>query len=254
MAPLSPPDPRGRLAGKVAIVTGAAAGIGRATAEAFSAEGADVVATDLVPFDAPDGRWLTAHHDVANESHWAEIFAAARQRHGRIDILVNNAGISASNPCPIAEVTLDDWRRVLAVNLDGTFLGIRHAMRAMAEHGGAIVNVASVHGFVAAANTGAYSASKGGVTMLTKVAAVEGARMKPPVRVNSVHPGYVETPLVASRFAQRPDRRDQVEQATPLGRLATTNEVAAAIVYLASDEASYVTGSALTVDGGYTAI
>lgn len=251
---MSPRDPGGRLAGKVAIITGAAAGIGHATAEAFSAEGALVVATDIGPISDGDVRWLRLRHDVADEAQWEDVFAAAYRTHGKVDVLVNNAGISATNPCPLSEVTIDDWRRVLSVNLDGTFLGIKHAMRAMAEHGGSIVNVASVHGFVAAANTGAYSTSKGGVTMLTKVAAVEGARMPHPVRVNSVHPGYVETALVAARFDQRPDRRGQVEQATPLGRLATPKEVAAAILYLASDEASYVTGSALTVDGGYTAV
>ena len=248
------PDRRGRLEGKVAIVTGAASGIGRATAETFAAEGACVVASDVAPMAEGGTEWLTVRHDVADESHWVAVFAAAQARFGMVDILVNNAGISAAVPVPVSEVTLDDWRRVLSVNLDGTFLGMKHAMGAMAERGGAIVNVASVHGFVAAPNTAAYSASKGGVTMLTKVGAIEGARLPFPIRVNSVHPGYVETALVAARFAQRPDRRHQVEQATPLGRLATPKEVAAAILYLASDEAAYVTGSALTVDGGYTAL
>ena len=251
---MSRPERGGRLAGKVAIVTGAAAGIGRATADLFAAEGAQVVATDVGPIEGLGGGALVLRHDVADEAQWTGVFDAALTRFGRVDILVNNAGISATRPGPLMQVELADWRRVLAVNLDGAFLGMKHAMRAMAEHGGAIVNVASIHGFVAAPNTAAYSTSKGGLTMLTKVGAVEGARMVPPVRVNSVHPGYVETPLVAARFAQRPEYRDHVEQATPLGRLATPEEIAAAILYLASDDAAYVVGSALTIDGGYTAV
>jgi NAD(P)-dependent dehydrogenase (short-subunit alcohol dehydrogenase family) len=244
----------GRLSGKVAIVTGASSGIGRAVAELFAAEGARVLGTDITPPAVEIKGCDCLLHDVSNEADWRAIVDAARSRQGRLDILVNNAGISASVALPLADVSFEDWRRVLAVNLDGVFLGMKHAMKAMAGAGGAIVNVASVHGFVAAPNTAAYSASKGGVTMLTKVGAVEGARMAPPVRVNSVHPGYVETPLVAARFAERPERRGHVEQATPLGRLATPNEVASAVLYLASDEAAYVTGSALTVDGGYTAV
>ncbi len=243
-----------RLAGKVAIITGAAAGIGRAAAVLFAAEGARVVATDIGSVETPGDDWLVLRHDVADEAQWVAVFEATIERFGRVDILVNNAGISAAVPVPLAEVALEDWRRVLSVNLDGTFLGMKQAMQKMAGHGGAIVNIASVHGFVAAANTAAYSTSKGGVTMLTKVGAVEGAKMVPPVRVNSVHPGYVETALVAARFAQRPERRNHVEQATPLGRLGVPAEIAQAILYLASDESSFVTGSALTVDGGYTAI
>lgn len=251
---MSQPERGRRLADKVAIITGAAAGIGRAAAELFAAEGARVVATDIGPVETLGADWLVMRHDVADEAQWVAVFEAALERFGRVDILVNNAGISAAVPVPLAEVALEDWRRVLSVNLDGTFLGMKHAMQKMAGHGGAIVNIASVHGFVAAANTAAYSTSKGGVTMLTKVGAVEGAKMVPPVRVNSIHPGYVETALVAARFAQRPERRGQVEQATPLGRLGVPAEIAQAILYLASDESSFVTGSALTVDGGYTAI
>jgi NAD(P)-dependent dehydrogenase (short-subunit alcohol dehydrogenase family) len=247
-------NPEGRLGGKVAIITGAASGIGRATVDLFAAAGAQVIATDIAPLvDSADAS-LSLHHDTSDEAQWLSVFQDVQERYGRVDILVNNAGISASVPLPLSEVSFDDWRRVLAVNLDGVFLGMKHAMKAMAGRGGAIVNVSSVHGLVAAPNTAAYSASKGGVTMLTKVGAVEGARLTPPVRVNSIHPGYVDTPLVAARFAQHPDRRARVEQATPLGRLAAPREIASAILYLASDEAGYVTGSAMLVDGGYTAL
>ncbi len=226
-----------------------------ATVDLFAAKGANVIATDINPIDGATGRsMLTLHHDVANEDDWIRVLAAAVSRFGHVDILVNNASISAARAVAITEVQLAEWHRILAINLDGTFLGMKHAMAAMADKGGSIINVSSIYGQVAAPNTAAYSSSKGGVAMVTKVGAVEGARLARPVRVNSVHPGFVETALVAGRFAQHPDRREQVLQATPLGRLATPTEVASAILYLACDEAAFVTGSALTIDGGYTAI
>lgn len=243
------------LAGRTAIVTGAASGIGLATGQRLLALGANVVATDLAAGAFPDtDRWRNVVHDVCDEAGWDDVVSFTEQAFGRLDILVNNAGITAAELLPIADLTLADWKRVMSVNLDGAFLGTRAAMRAMAANGGVIVNIASVHSFIAAAGTAAYSTSKGGVVMLTKVAAVEGAKLPVPVRVNSVHPGYIETPLVSARFAQVPGLQSSIENKTPLGRLGRSDEVAAAVAYLCSDDAAFITGTTLTLDGGLTAV
>ena len=245
----------GRFAGKTAIVTGAASGIGMATVERLLADGASVIATDLSQGPVPDGdRLRSVIHDVRDEAGWDSVVSLAQTAFGGVDIVVNNAGVSATTRLPVAELPLEEWHHVLSINLDGVFLGTRAGMRAMADRGGAIVNIGSVHSFVAAPGTAAYSTSKGAVVMLTKVAAVEGAKLPRPIRVNSVHPGYIETPLVAVRFGQVPALRDHVEGATPLGRLGRAEEVAGAITYLCSNDAGYVTGTTLTLDGGLTAI
>lgn len=242
----------GRLSNKIAIVTGASSGIGAACANRFLIEGASVVATDIVPLSHCDS-FLQLQHDAGSEGDWINVITQTLDRFGRLDILVNNAGVSVKSPVPIAETELTDWRRVMDTNLDGVFLGTKHAMKAMAGQGGAIVNIGSVHSFVAIPNVAAYCASKGAVLMLTKTAALEGAEMVPPVRVNSVHPGYVDTPLVSRRLSQFPERKAAIETATPLGRLARPEEIAAMVLNLVTDEASYITGSAVSVDGGYTA-
>lgn len=243
----------GRLEGKSAIVTGAASGIGAACVARFLAEGAQVMATDLtVPEEAAGGSAVWMAQDVSDEDGWAATIRAATERFGKLDIVVNNAGVAAGTPTPIAQTELADWRSVMSVNLDGVFLGVKHAMRAMAGHGGAIVNMGSVHSFVAIPDAPAYCASKGGLLMLTRVAALEGARLDPPVRVNSVHPGYVDTPLVMRRLEQDPKRRAAIEAATPLGRLARPEEIATAVLNLVTDDSAYITGSAVTIDGGYT--
>lgn len=242
-----------RLAGKTALITGAASGIGRATALRFMAEGANVVAADI----AEDGgraadNFLPLRLDVTNEDEWRAAIAAAEKRFGRLDILVNNAGMGV--PKPIVELGLDEWRRVTAVNLDGVFLGIKHAVPAMRRAGGgAIVNVSSMLAHVATLNASAYCAAKAAVALLTKAAALEMAAAGDAIRVNSIHPGYVETPLLQSRLDADPARREALVGLTPAGRLGTPEEIAAAIVYLASDESRFMTGSGLTIDGGYTA-
>ena len=244
-----------RLAGRTAIVTGAASGIGRAIADRLLALGANVIATDLAANEEPDtAQRRSIVQDVRDERGWEELVRLAKKDFGGLDILVNNAGITAAERLPIADLSLDDWKRVLSVNLDGLFLGTREGLRAMADRGGVIVNIASVHSFIAAAGTAAYSTSKGGVVMLTKVAAVEGAQLPRPVRVNSVHPGYIETPLVSARFAQVPGLQANIEDKTPLGRLGRSDEVAGAVAYLCDDDAAFVTGTTLTLDGGLTAI
>lgn len=242
----------GRLDGKIVIVTGGASGIGAACVTRFLTEGARVVSTDVAAHAPQSDQCLTLAHDVSDEDAWQSVLHRTTERFGGLDILVNNAGISARTPGPISDIELDDWRRVISVNLDGVFLGIKHAMRAMAGRGGAIVNMGSVHSFVAIPNSAAYCTSKGGQLLLTKTAALEGATMDPPVRVNSVHPGYVETPLVGARLDQQPELQDVIKGKTPLGRLARPEEIATAVLNLVTDDASYITGSAVTVDGGYT--
>ncbi len=240
----------GRLAGKVALVTGAASGIGAATVAAMAREGAVVVGADLA---APAGGIVL---DVTDEGQWQAGIDGILGRHGRLDILVNNAGIGFNRL--IVDMTLDDWRRVQAVNLDGVFLGCRAAFRVMKDQpgGGSIVNVSSILGLIGQPETSAYSAAKGGVTLLTKSLALEAAQQNWPIRVNSVHPAYVQTAMIDQAIARsdNPDRfRRHLERMQPVGRMATPDEIAAGIVFLASDEASFVTGTQLAVDGGLTA-
>ncbi|MER2535604.1 MAG: glucose 1-dehydrogenase [Rhizobiaceae bacterium] len=242
-----------RLNGKVALVTGGASGIGLAAVRRFEAEGASVVAADIRP-DGParTPTLLPVTLDVADEQGWISAVAAAEAEFGRLDILVNNAGIGV--PGPIVDLSLADWRRVMAVNLDGVFLGIKYAVPAMRRAGGgAIVNVSSMLGHVAVAGAAAYCASKGGVALLTKAAALELAADGGNIRVNSVHPGYVETPLLQGSLDRNPARREKITAQTPIGHLGRVDDVASAILYLASDEAAFVTGAGLVVDGGYTA-
>ena len=194
----------GRVAGKVALVTGGASGIGRGCAEVLAAEGAAVVVTDVqdargaetvAAIEAAGGRAEYLHHDVTDEAAWADVIAQVKARHGRLDILVNNAGIAISGS--VVEMSLADWRRQTAVNLDGVFLGVKHSiplMRASGD-GGSIVNMSSVAGLKGSASLGGYCATKGGVRLFTKAVAMECANAKDGIRVNSVHPGIIETPI-----------------------------------------------------------
>ncbi len=253
-----------RLAGKVALVTGAASGIGRATARAMAEEGAAIVATDLNETDGAalaeeiegaGGQGLFLRHDVSQEDDWAAVMAALGARFGRLDVAVNNAGIG--EPLPIRQTSLADWRRTIAVNLDGVFLGTKAAIEAMAvSGGGSIVNISSVLGIVGSPASAAYSAAKGGVRLLSKSAALECAEAGLGIRVNSVHPGYIETPMVQDAFERRADpaaTRKHIEGLHPLGHLGDAADIAAAIVFLASDDSKFVTGTELVVDGGFTA-
>ena len=248
----------GRLAGKCALITGAASGIGRATVALFHAEGARVAATDRneAGLAALKGEVdLVLAHDVANEARWREVVEAAVDAFGRLDILVNSAGIALKGN--IETATLDDWRKTQAVNVEGTFLGCREAIRAMKEKGGgSIVNLSSVAGVIGDAQSAAYCASKGAVRLLTKSAALHCARAGYNIRLNSVHPSFADTPMVQELIAtsKNPDRiREGLSRASPLGRMGKPEEVAAAILYLASDESSFTTGAEIMVDGGLTA-
>jgi len=238
----------GRLAGKVALITGAASGIGRATAALFHAEGAKVAATDrnesglkALGSDAD----LVLAQDVTDEARWREVVDAVLAAFGRLDILVNSAGIGVLGN--IEQATLSDWRKVNAVNVEGTFLGCREAVRAMKETGGgSIVNLSSVAGIIGDASSAAYCASKGAVRLLTKSVALHCARAGYKIRCNSVHPAFTLTPLLEGVIAgaRNPERlREGLSKAPPLGRLGEAREVAAAVLYLASDESAFTTGA-----------
>lgn len=242
----------GKLAGKTALVTGAASGIGQATAELFASEGAEVCATDLV-FEG------FTHLDVTSESDWERVISALP----RLDVLVANAGISCARP--VTEMTLAEWRHVMAVNLDGVFLGVKHAVRAMRACGaaGSIVIVSSASGIKASAGASAYCASKAALRLFAKAVALECKEAGDGIRVNTVHPGGVATPLwksmpfwedlVASHGGEEGAWRALGAGSEGVGRMATAAEIARAILYLASSDSSVTTGSELVIDGGYTA-
>jgi NAD(P)-dependent dehydrogenase (short-subunit alcohol dehydrogenase family) len=261
----------GRVAGKVALVTGAASGIGRATALTLAEHGAAVCCADLngagaeetaAAVTAGGGAAWACPLDVTSEPAWSAAVEGTLQSRGRLDIAVNCAGVSSGGP--VADLSLGEWRRVLAVNLEGTLLGTRQAIRAMrqAGRGGSIVNVASVSGLKAQPGAAAYCASKAAVIMLSKVAALECLQARDGVRVNSVSPGGVKTPMWRTMpFFQELMAREGGEEAAfralergqPESRFATPEEIALAVLYLASDESSYVTGTNLVIDLGGTA-
>ncbi len=254
-----------RFIEKVILVTGAARGIGLAAVEQFAREGGTVIATDIdtdelaVATKALSDQGLRVEgiqQDVTDEAGWATTIAGITEKHGKLDVLVNNAGMGFL--LSVEETSVDQWRRTMAVNLESVFLGTRAGIAAMKERGGVIVNVASIAANIAEPLFPAYNASKGGVSMFTKAAAVDCARKGYPVRINSLHPGYCETKLVADAIGQMGDAgpafAEHVAAAIPLGRLATTTEIARPLLFLASDDAAYMIGSELVVDGGYVAI
>jgi 3(or 17)beta-hydroxysteroid dehydrogenase len=250
----------GRVDGKVALITGAASGIGLAAAGLLADEGAEVILTDVVESRAsvalvPEQRTRFRKLDVTREDDWIAVTDAVISEFERLDILVNSAGVSLLKD--IETTRLDEWRQVMAVNLDGTFLGCRHAIRVMkGRGGGSIVNMSSVAGLIGVASLAAYSASKGGVRLLTKSVALHCARRGYNIRCNSVHPSFVETPMLQAMIAAARDPRKleaQYASAAPLGRLAKPIEIARTILFLASDESVFTTGAELVVDGGLTA-
>ena len=238
-----------RLQDKIVLVTGAAGAVGQAVAAAVRREGGVAIASDLA------GRaGIDQALDVTAEADWQSVLAALDRAHGRLDGLVNAAGVALL--ATIEDTDYASWRRVLAVNLDGTFLGCKHALALLKRSGGAIVNLSSISGIVGGHNLAAYNASKGGVRLLTKSVALHGARLEPPVRCNSVHPAFLEGPMVDDILAQtgRPEIvRGQLARDIPLGRLGEPAEVAELCVYLLSDESRFVTGAEFVIDGGLTA-
>ena len=256
-----------RLAGKIALVTGAARGIGRAVAEAFAAEGAIVCLTDI---DEAGGQGAAAAIggparfmplDVREEAGWERVMAAIVQAHGRLDVLVNNAGITGFEAGPCAHdpehASLADWRAVHAVNLDGVFLGCRAAIRAMRPAGqGAIINISSRSGLVGIPAAAAYASSKAAVRNHSKTVALWCASQGLAIRCNSIHPAAILTPMWEPMLGDGPDRATRMAalvRDTPLRRFGEASEVAALAVLLASDEATYITGSELNIDGGLLA-
>ena len=234
-----------RLKGKIAVVTGAASGIGLATADLFAEEGATVYATDVDPSDGGD-RIVPVRHDTSVEAEWDVLLRRIEAEQGRLDILVNNAGIVGTYDT-ITTASMSDYHRVIAVNQTGFFLGMRFAIPLMQRGGkGSIVNVSSIWGLIGAVGVAPYQASKGAVTTLTKNAALTYA---PAIRANSVHPGAILTKIIEKQDAAM---NRQLIADTPLSRMADPREVAYAILFLASDESAFVTGAELVVDGGYT--
>jgi 3alpha(or 20beta)-hydroxysteroid dehydrogenase len=228
----------GRLEGKVAIITGAARGQGLAEAHRFAAEGALVVSGDVLDNDG-------LHLDVTSEQSWRDAVAVALERHGRIDILVNNAGIHAA--ALVQEMPVEDFRHVLDVNLIGPLLGIQAVVPHM-KPGSSIINVSSLNGLAAQARTAAYTSSKFALRGLTKAAALDLGPLG--IRVNAILPGVIRTPMVAYVVE---NREAELAAGLPLGRIGEPMDVAAAAVFLASDDASWLTGIDLPVDGGHTA-
>lgn len=256
----------GRLAGKRALITGAAQGLGAATAFAFAREGAQVLLTDVnaegVAAVARDIEQLhgpqiasAARHDVTSESDWRDMISLADERLGGLSILVNNAGIVLTGS--VEDLSLDQWRRGMAVNTDSVFLGCKYALPLMKDHqSGSIINISSISAMIASHNFANYNASKAAVWMLSKSIALHCAKRGWNIRCNSVHPTFIRTPILDDLVGDR-DRSvvfDKLARQVPLGRLGEADEVAQAVVYLGSDESQFMTGAELKLDGGISAM
>ena len=249
-----------RVKGKVAVVTGAALGIGKATAELLAREGAFVAVTDVL--DGPGEELARAigdrahfwHLDVSKEEEMQKVLAEVAARWGKIDIMVNNAGISGSSK-PTDEVTEQEWDALMAVNVKGVFFGTKHVIPYLRKAGGgSIINLSSIYGIIGAGDAPPYHASKGAVREMSKNDAILYARER--IRVNSVHPGFIWTPML-STYATASGHEEEIKQAFaalhPVGHIGEAMDIAWGILYLASDESTFVTGSELVIDGGYTA-
>jgi NAD(P)-dependent dehydrogenase (short-subunit alcohol dehydrogenase family) len=257
----------GRVAGRTALVTGSASGIGRACAARLAAEGAFVLATDVDgagaeacanEIRASGGSAEHARHDVSSEDDWIAVMERLRSSRGGLQILVNNAGIGVGGS--LLSMSLEEWRRQQAVNLDGVFLGLKHGIALMKDSGGgSVINMSSVAGLKGSPNLAAYCATKGGVRLLTKGAALESAREGWGVRVNSVHPGVIDTPIWTkvdpTLFSPGSNAVNLADLAAgvPLGVAGRPEDVANGVLFLASDESSYMTGAELVIDGGVCA-
>lgn len=261
------------LEGRVAFITGGLRGIGRACAERLAGEGAAVVIADLDSEDEANkiisDHGLRADYiraDVTSETDWQRAHEFVAERHGQLHILVNNAGTDLTGA--VEDIRMEDWRRIMAINVDGVFLGTKAFTPMLAksgtvvEGGSSIINVSSIMGLVGMSEVSAYNTSKGAVRMFTKGIAMEFAAKKMPIRANSLHPGFVETPLLHAGFQRWVDSGaaekvqdliDGMNEATPMGRLAQPSEIAGPVAFLAGPDSSYMTGTELVIDGGWTA-
>lgn len=256
-----------RVKGKVALISGGASGLGRQSALRLAEEGARVVVTDINEDAGEDtarelgdvGAFL--FHDVTKEADWANATKLALDRFGRLDVVVNSAGIGTMNS--VEDCSLEEWRQVMSVNGDGVFLGCKYGIEAIkltsteAGAGGSIINISSVSGLIGGHNLAAYNASKGAVRLLTKSVALHCARRGYNIRCNSVHPTFIDTPMVRSMIdgADDPKRvEEKLARQVPLGHIGEPNDIAWGIVYLASDESKFMTGTEFVVDGGITAM
>ncbi len=257
----------GRVAGKVAIVTGGASGIGRSCALRLAQEGATVMVTDIQ--DAQGAETVAAindkggtaqflHHDVTSEDEWRSVVSATVSAFGGLNVLVNNAGIAIGGS--IVTMELADWQRQQSINLDGVFLGVKHCIPSMRDSGGgSIINMSSVAGLKGAASLAAYNATKGGVRLFTKGVALECAQSRWPIRVNSVHPGIIDTPIWTKINPEMQDGAHVIDadalaqMSVPSGVLGSPLDIANGVLFLASDDSSYMTGTELVIDGGISA-
>ncbi|MEG9862492.1 MAG: glucose 1-dehydrogenase [Parvularculales bacterium] len=263
---------------KVAVVTGAARGLGAASARGLAAAGAQVILTDVLVDEGEvqagqirktGAEAVFVAHDVTHEPAWEAVMSLALEQFGRVDIVVNNAGVAPTGK-PLDELALDEWQRVIGIDLDSVFLGCKHAFRAMKIRetketgGGSIINISSIMGLIGMGNGADYNAAKGGVRLLTKVAALEGAPFG--IRVNSIHPGFVDTSLVRDAIDRSVEAGrtqgglgsaneviEMLSLSHPIGHLGVPDDIASAVVFLAGDGARFMTGSEMVVDGGYTA-
>lgn len=256
-----------RLKGKVAYISGGGTGIGRATAEVFSEQGAKVVISGLKLEDLTDcveavkskgGEILALVQDVTQEDSWPQVMEKTIETFGQLDIMVNNAGIALVGS--VEDETLEGWRKTQTVNIDGVFLGTQAAIKTMKENGGgSIINISSIEGLIGAPNLAAYNASKGAVRIFSKSAALHCAENGYNIRINTLHPGFIETAMTTTNVAEQFGEEiaaqimGEMMAKVPIGRAGKAREMATSILFLASDDSSYMTGAELVVDGGYTA-
>ncbi|MDG2287129.1 MAG: glucose 1-dehydrogenase [Alphaproteobacteria bacterium] len=252
-----------RVAGKVALVTGGGSGIGRASSLTLAREGATVVVTDMNEDTAAETASLIAKaggkarfmaQDTTDEGVWRTVITSIRETEKRLDVVVNNAGISAGRRL-LKDTTLEHWRAVNSVNMEGVYLGTKYGIELMEEagNGGSIINISSIYGKVGAIGSVSYSASKGAVCVMSKGAALECGNAGNGVRVNTIHPGYILTGMNEDRLTQG-EFRDLALKRKPIGRIGEPRDIANGVLYLASDESSFVTGTELIIDGGFLAV
>ena len=250
----------GRVDGKVVLVTGAGSGIGRATAQLLAREGATVIVSDidraggLETVQQIGGNARFEEQDTSKEIDWQRLIEGIMAREGRLDGLVNNAGIAGPYPATFETETVEQWQRILSINVQGVFLGCKHAVPALrTSGGGSIVNLSSLAAFLGTPNLSAYGASKGAVRQFTKTVAIDCARKGYKVRCNSVHPGIILTPMGES-ILSGDKAREKVRRSIPVGHFGAPEDIAFGILYLISDESRFVTGTELVIDGGMNAI